>query len=124
MQRKIDKYSELRQQQQVMLNKEEDIREELKTCKLELETTKVSNVALQRDKLKLMEELRGVSISMKLKLLGSDGSQSLQGYAMNLVKIELSFANVHNSLVARRATEKTNSELNTGNHQVEKLVKS
>ena len=64
-----------------MLNKEEDIREELKTCKQELETTKVSNVALQRDKLKLMEELRGVSISMKLKLLGSDGSQSLQGYA-------------------------------------------
>ena len=64
-----------------MLNKEEDIREELKTCKLELETSKVSNVALQRDKLKLMEELRGVSISRKLKLMGSDESQSLQGHA-------------------------------------------
>ena len=62
LQRKIDKYSELRQQQQVMLNKEEDILEELKTWKKELETTKASNAALQRDKLRLMEELRDVSV--------------------------------------------------------------
>ena len=53
-----------------MLNKEEDILEELKTWKMELETTKASNAALQRDKLRLMEELRDVSISSGIKTLG------------------------------------------------------
>ena len=59
-QRKLDRFGELRQQQQVMINKEEDLQAQLNACRRELEATKASNMTLQKDKFQLMEQLRDV----------------------------------------------------------------
>ncbi len=60
LQRKLDRFGESRQQQQVLRNKEEDLREELRDTKRELDAVKAASVTLQKEKLTLMQKLSEV----------------------------------------------------------------